>query len=201
MGLQQSNISCIIKSSVLPQSCIMEYAADNKFDLICISTRGAGTIERFLGTNTGNLINHSDVPVIAVPHKYKSKAVTSIMYASDLANLEKELKNVVGFAKPLKAKVELLHFTSPLETIIDPEIIKVAVKRFSKYDIKLNIKNTDLVKTLVSNIEAALKKSKPSMLIMFTEQNRSLFQKLFLSGKSAAYSFETTVPLLVFNKS
>lgn len=202
LNLTKSDRKCVIKSSVFPQSCITEYAVDNKFDFICISTRGAGNkLQQFLGTNTANLINHSDVPVIAVPYNYKSKKITSILYASDLIHLEKELKNVVDFAKPLKAKVELLHFTSPLETIIDPKIIEFAIKKFSKFDIKLNIKNTDFVKSMIANIETAIKKTKPSMMIMFTEQNRSLFQKIFLSSKSAEYSFNAKVPLLVFNKS
>lgn len=201
LNLTKSDRKCVIKSSVFPQSCITEYAVDNKFDFICISTRGAGKLERFLGTNTANLINHSDTPVIAVPYNYKPTKITRILYASDLVHLEKELKNVVDFAKPLKAIVELLHFTSPLETIIDPKVIELAVKKFSKYNVKLHIKNTDYVKTMIANIETAIKNTKPSMLIMFTEQNRSLFQKIFLSSKSAEYSFNAKVPLLVFNKS
>lgn len=201
LNLTKSNEKCIIKSSIFPQSCIMEYAAENNFSFICISTKGAGKLERFLGTNTANLINHSDTPVIAVPFNYKPTKITRILYASDLVHLEKELKNVVDFAKPLKAIVELLHFTSPLETIIDPKVIELAVKKFSKYNVKLHIKNTDFVKSMIANIETAIKNSKPSMMIMFTEQNRTLFQKIFLSSKSAEYSFSTKVPLLVFNKS
>ena len=201
LTLTKSNKKCVIKSAVFPQSSIMEYAAENKFDFICISTRGAGKLERILGTNTANLINHSDVPIIAVPYNYKTSKITSILYASDLTNLEKELKNVVAFAKLLKSTIELLHFTSPLETIIDPKVIEIAIKKLSKFDIKLNIKNTDFVKSIVANIESAIKKTKPSMMIMFTEQNRTLFQKIFLSSKSAEYSFNAKVPLLVFNKS
>ena len=201
LTLTKSNKKCVIKSAVFPQSSIMEYAAENKFDFICISTRGAGKLERILGTNTANLINHSDVPIIAVPYNYKTSKITSILYASDLTNLEKELKNVVAFAKLLKSTIELLHFTSPLETIIDPKVIEIAIKKLSKFDIKLNIKNTDFVKSIVVNIESAIKKTKPSMMIMFTEQNRTLFQKLFLSSKSAEYSINAKVPLLVFNKS
>lgn len=201
LNLPKSNKNCVVKSSLFPQTCIMEYAAENKFNFICMSTRGAGKFQRIFGTNTSNLINQSPIPVVAVPYNYKPTKITSILYASDLVNLEKELKNVVAFAKPLKSKVELLHFTSPLKTIIDSKIIQIAVKKLSKYDIKLNIKNPDFVETMVDNIETAIKKTKPSLMIMFTEQNRSLFQKIFLSSKSAEYSFNAKVPLLVFNKS
>ena len=201
MEVVSKNKICVIKSAVDTDNNIREYAQENKFNFICISTRGAGTLKKTFGTNTSNLINHSTIPVLAIPHNYRYTKITSILYSSDLVNLELELKNVVAFAKPIKAKVELLHYTSPLETIPDSKLIEIIVKKLSKYDIKLNIKNTDFVETMIFNIETAIKKTKPSMMIMFTEQNKSLFQRIFMSSKSVEYSFNAKVPLLVFNKS
>ena len=110
LDIPKSTIKCVAKSSLFPQSAIMEYAEEHNFNFICMSTRGAGSFERLLGTNTSNIINNSHIPVIAVPHNYKQTKISSILYASDLVNLEKELKIIVDFAKPLKAIVELLHF-------------------------------------------------------------------------------------------
>ena len=200
MKIDSKYSKCVIKSSVFTDANIRDYASENKFNFICISTRGAGKFKKIIGTNTSNLINQSDVPVIAIPNSYQVEKITNILYASDLAQLEKELKQVVDFAKPIKAKVELLHFNSPLEVIIDSKSIETAVKKFSKYDITLHLKNPDPVATLISNLETAIEKSKPSMMIMFTQQNRTFFEKLFLSSKSAEYSFNTKIPLLVFNK-
>jgi nucleotide-binding universal stress UspA family protein len=200
IGVSFKNINCVAVSSIFTESSISEYASANNFNYICISTRGASKLKKILGTNTSNLINNSSVPVIAVPHTYRRDKITNILYACDLGNLESELKNVVDFAKPLKANVELLHFNSPMEIISDSKIVETAVKKFSKYKVKLHLENANPVNTLISNIESAIQKSKPSMLIMFTQQNRSFFQKLFLSSKSAEYSFNAKVPLLVFNK-
>lgn len=200
MGVVPQNKKCTIKFSVLADSNIREYAQENKFSFICISTRGAGKLNKIFGTNTSNLINHSTVPVIAVPHNYRTSKITSILYASDLVNLENELKKVVHFTKPLKAKVELLHFNYPSEIISKKNIMDEAVKNISKHNIKLHLKNINLAESLISNIEATVKQSKPSVLIMFTQQNRSFFEKIFLSSNSAEYSFNAKVPLLVFNK-
>jgi len=200
MKVLPGKIKCVIKSSVLTDSNIREYAEENKFSYICISTRGAGKLNKIFGTNTSNLINHSSVPVIAVPHNYRTNKIKSILYASDLVNLENELKKVVDFAKPLNAKVELLHFIYPSEITTGKNIINEAVRKFSRHDIKLHLENIDLAESLISNMEAAVKQSKPSMLLMFTQQNRSFFQKIFLSSKSSEYSFNAKVPLLVFNK-
>lgn len=201
VGVTQKHTNCLVSNPAFREAAIMIYAEENKFDFICIGTRGAGKVGKFLGSNTSNLINQSLVPVIAVPPNYRTQKIEKIIYASDLVNLQKELKRVVQFAKPLKAKLELLHFSFPAEPVADGKVLKAAVAAFSKYDVKLNIKNIDYVKTLIDNIEAAVKINRPSMLIMFTEQHRTLFQKIFLPGKSADYSFDSKIPLLVFNKS
>ena len=193
--------NCVVKNSVYTEGTIMEYAKENHFDYICISTRGAGQLKRLFGTNTANLITQSEVPVIAVPYSYKSSAIKHVLYASDLLHLEQELKHVMAFAKPLKATVELLHFTSRLESPIDAKQMSASMKKLLKYDVKINIKDTDFVRSMIENIERSIKKTKPSILIMFTEQNRTFFQKIFISSKAAEYSFNATVPLLVFNKS
>lgn len=200
MGVVSKNKKCVIKSSVFTDSNIWEYANENKFSFICISTRGAGTVKKIFGTNTSNLINHSAVPVIAIPHNYHPRKITSILYASDLINLENELKKVVEFTKPLKAKVELLHFHYPAEITINQKMMEVAVKKIFKLNIKLHLEDINLTETLISNIESTIKKSKPSMMIMFTQQNRSFFDKIFLSSNSSEYSFHAKIPLLVFNK-
>jgi len=202
-GLNMNTVKakCIIKQSIFPQSCIMEYAKTNKFDFICISTRGAGKLKRILGTNTEHLINHSQIPVIAVPYKYKTVPIKSILYASDVVHFKNEIVKVVGFAKPLKATIELLHLTSVLESGDQLIAIETAVKKIAAYHISFNITNRNPNESLISDIETVIKKRKPSVMIMFTEQNRNWFQKIFLSSKSAEYSFNAKVPLLVFNKS
>lgn len=194
------NIKCVVKSSVMIDASIREYACQNNFSYICIGTRGAGKFQRIFGTNTSNLINFSDVPVIAVPISYRAKKIMNIIYASDFINLEKELKKVVDFSKSLHAKVELLHFISPEEKSTNSKIIEMAVKTLSKYDVKLQLEKPKSIESLISNLQSAIKKSKPSMVIMFTQQNRTFFEKLFLSSKSAGYSFDIKVPLLVFSK-
>ncbi len=195
------NYKCVIKSSVFIDTTIREYAEENKVSFICISTKGAGGFKRLLGTNTANLINNSDVPVIAVPHDYKTAAITNILYVSDLFNYENEMIKVIAFAQPLKAFVELLHLTSAQEKRADLEMIKQAIKQIDYYnvDFKTIPRNPD--NSLVSDIEVAVKEIQPSVMIMFTEQNRNWFEKIFLSSKSAEYSFDAKVPLLVFHKS
>ena len=201
LDIAATNYSCEIKSSVIIDTTIREYAEENNFDFICISTKGAGNFKRLLGTNTGNLINHSSVPVIAVPHSYKTALITNILYVSDLFNYENEMPKVIAFAEPLKASVELLHLTSAQEKTADLITIETAIKKMAHYNVNFKTSPRNPNTSLVSDIEVAVKELAPSLMIMFTEQNRGWFQKIFLSSKSAEYSFNAKVPLLVFHKS
>jgi nucleotide-binding universal stress UspA family protein len=201
LNMDLPKVKCVAKSAIFPQSCITEYASENNIDFICISTRGAGKIKRILGTNTAYLINNSEVPVFAVPHNYRPIPIVSILYASDLFHYEKEVLKVIAFAESLYASIDLLHLTNALEKIADLKIIENAVKKIADYNINVNMQPRNPDESLVSDIENAIKKINPSMMIMFTEQNRNWFEKIFLSSKSAEYSFDAKVPLLVFHKS
>ncbi|MCY7291620.1 MAG: universal stress protein [Ferruginibacter sp.] len=201
LNIADANYNCVIKSSVFIDTTIREYAEENNAGFICISTKGAGNFKRLLGTNTANLINYSAVPVIAVPHNYKTATITNILYVSDLFNYEKEIVKVIAFAEPLKAEVELLHLTSAQEKKADLEVIENAVKKIDYYNVGFKTIPRNPNNSLVSDIEVVVKEVEPSVMIMFTEQNRSWFEKIFLSSKSAEYSFNAKVPLLVFHKS
>jgi nucleotide-binding universal stress UspA family protein len=201
LNIMYTNYTCIIKSSVFVDTTIMEYAEENSIDFICISTRGAGNFKRLLGTNTSNLITKSEVPIIAVPHHYETEAITQILYVSDLYHYEKEMDKVIAFAKPLNASIELLHLTDALEHNSDLDKIQEAIKKIDYYNIGFKITPRNPDNSLVSDIEVAVKTMKPSIMVMFTEQNRNWFEKIFLSSKSAEYSFDAKVPLLVFPKS
>lgn len=200
-GIDISKIKCIIKESVSTYSNILSYAKENKFDFICVGTHGAGNLEKILGTNTSNLITHSAIPIIAVPKGYRSHPVSTVLYASDLKNLDEELAKVVAFAKPISAKVEVLHFSYPAQIISDLESLEEKTKTFNDYPVKTHVKDFSFLKNLVLNLQSEVKKYKPSVLIMFTDQKRSLFQKLFVSSNSAEFAFNTTIPLIIYSKS
>ena len=197
---KQSDYSCIVKSAPFTEANIMEYAKDNGFNFICISTRGASKLERILGTNTANIINFSEVPVIAVPDNYRASAIQNILYASDVENLKEELDEVILFATPLNATIHLIHFLSFKQKMRKADIEGIVKNVVNTYPIKVSIESRDNGQLMIENLKISIESIKPSMLVMFTEQNRNLFQQIFLSSNSAEYSFNAKVPVLVFKK-
>lgn len=201
MNILQGECSWIVIGGFSPDLAIMQYCkGHDDIDFICISTQGAGKLKRLLGTNTGNLITKSTVPVIAIPATYKVKPFESLMYAADFRHYKKELTQVLAFARRLKIPVEILHFAWPDEAIPDKEIIESGIKQEFRYPVKLHIEQCDATHSLVENLQKQIEVSKPSLAVMFTNQDRTLFQRIFLSSKAEQLSFDLKVPLLVFNK-
>jgi hypothetical protein len=113
---------------------------------------------------------------------------------------EQELPRVVTFAKPLNASVELLHLFWPYEFIFDQKLMEQTLQQKAGYKISLHYQSRNIEKSLIKEIEAAIDFSKPSVLVMFTNQERSLFERIFLSSNAKDYSFHAKIPLLTFNK-
>jgi len=201
MNLKQGKYSSIIIYGISADVTILDYCRKNPgIDYICISTRGAGKFKKIFGSNTGNLITKSKVPVLAVPKTYRFADIKSILYATDFRNYSEEIKKIIAFTLPIKASIEVLHFNWPGEIIFDEKTFETAFKKQSKFGIKFRLIKTDATKSLVQNLQQHIKVTKPSVVIMFTEQNRTFFKKIFLSSKAEELSFEAKVPLLVFNK-
>ena len=201
MNVKVGKYSTVIIEGISADISILDYCRKTSgIDYICISTRGAGKFKKIFGTNTGNLITKSEIPVLAVPQNYKVADVKSILYATDLRNYAPEIKKVVAFAQPLKTKIEVVHFSWPDEITFDEKTIEAALKKQFKYGLKFHFEKNDGSHSLIENLEKQIRTRKPSVVIMFTNQKRTFFQKLFLSSKAEELSFQAKVPLLVFNK-
>ena len=200
MSLDVKKLDCVLSSSVTTDSNIVEYAAKNHYDFICITTRGAGTLRKIFGTNTSTVIKKSKVPVISVPYNYKPQRISAILYASDLDGLDNELKTIISFNKFIKAKIELLHFDFPAELHLKEKMMSDVKKKYFRQNINLHLENINIASSFISNLEGAVKKSKPSLLVMFKHAQKNIFDKIFIPSYSADFSFISKVPMLVFNK-
>jgi nucleotide-binding universal stress UspA family protein len=86
------DISSQVKLGFL-KDIILEIAQNEKVDLIVMGTRGASGIKKALiGSNTSNLINESNIPVLAVPENSVFKGLDRIVFACDYHLTENENK-------------------------------------------------------------------------------------------------------------
>ena len=146
------------------------------------------------------LISTSAVPVLCIPSTYHLKALKHILYASDMTDYENELKKVVDFAAPLKATLSMMHISYPYEFTFDKELAEATLEKKAAYKVSLLTPGRNITGTLLEDIDHAVKSVKPSLLVLFTHQSRSMFEKLLFPSTAEGYSFYGRVPLLTFNK-
>ena len=193
-------IKCVSETGIDVNSMINSYAKKNAMDYICIATRGGGVIKKIIGTNTSLLIQNSPIPVLVIPKGYKVKPIKSILYSTDLANLKLELAEVKKFAKPLSAEINVYNYDYLADVEeIKTKLYKIGLKHKSAgvnfYFKKLNIENT-----IANHLQGDASKTKPSILILFTKQNKNWYERLFLRQNTKEVTFDTKTPLLILRK-
>lgn len=179
---------------------IINYAVKNNVDYICIATQGAGMLRKIMGTHTAYIVNNSPVPAIVVPSHYRLKPLKKVIYLSDFENLKKETARILPFAAALKLHTAVLHFKSVVE---DQKRIEAGKKHFGTPAFKnfsLTFEPYNLEIPLVERVATYVQKTKPELLIMFTNREKGFFERIFLPGKTAELTYTTKVPVLVFPK-
>lgn len=190
----------VVENSISTEKDIIKFAEKNKIDFICIATQGAGMLRKVMGTHTSYIVNNSETPVMVIPSHYRTKPFKNATYLSDFENLKKEVLKISNLQKEISLQVEVLHYSS---IVIDKKKFEKNKELFNTKEfenIKLNIQQNNLELSLADRITDYVQKSKPELLIMFTNREKSFFESMFLPSKSAELTYTTKVPLLIFSK-
>lgn len=201
LKVEPGKYSCEIIEGFKADISILDYCQNHpNIKLIVISTRGGGFVNKILGTNTGNLITKSPVPIIAIPKGYRNKPLHNVLYATDLENLDQEFQRIFDFAKPRGLSIELLHFTSPSTQELVKKLDRDKLESKLGYPLNIRIEKNNPTHPMSKNLQKQIEKIKPSLVALFTNQQRTFYEKLFLSSMSEGLSFKSQTPLLVFKK-
>ncbi|WP_247235555.1 universal stress protein [Telluribacter sp. SYSU D00476] len=199
-GVTPGNYTCVVRGGAPVDQCIIDYALEEKVDLICMSTQGAGVMGRLVGTLSSAIMASSPIPVVVVPARYRRVPVTHLLYASDLQDLKHELDLVKSVAGPLDAAISTVYFEySPLLEVADQLVSKAEINHQTDR-VTFMLKKATLEKSLPQHLNDEVHNSRPSMVVLFTKSNRSWLDRLFWPSNSAELSFITKVPLLIFRK-
>jgi len=200
IGVESDNYDCTIIKGLTVDAALLYYCSRKKdIAYVCMGTEGASGLNKLLGTNAGNMITKSSVPVLIIPPNYQFSPLTVILYASDFKNYMEEIKQVVAFAKLFHAKIEALHFQTSQAQFPDEKRIE-HLQQVVDYEIHFRVEPRDVLDPLINQLQKQIELLKPSLLVLFTEQHRSFLQKIFLSSMSEELAFRPSIPLLVFNK-
>lgn len=166
--------------------------------LIIMGTRGASGLKKYvMGSNTASVIEISHVPVLAVPELGTFKNFRNVVYASDLAHLEKELKTLIPYLEKFDSTVHLIHVAQSLKTV------SILEKKIDAIVQKSGYKNVICRVMVNKNIDEAIDHyvdvTKADLLTMFAH-DRSFYEKLFDRSMTRKMAFHSKVPLLAFRQ-
>ncbi|MCL4642238.1 MULTISPECIES: universal stress protein [Olivibacter] len=201
IDLQQLQLYYHVQESLFVAQHILQYAQLHQFTFICIGRSAAGWHRKLFGSVANILIKQSHVPIIIVPPDYRRRKLRNVLYASDLTNFESELNMVLVCMETLKLKVDILHFSLPSDQLNN----KVAsateiISKLPPNTVQFFQEKYNFEEPLVKHLAVQLAKFNPSILVMFTDQQRTFFEKLFLGSDTVSFSSLAKWPMLVFPK-
>lgn len=191
-----ANVKCIVKFNNMPAETINLMATHNKADLIVMGTHGTNGIKKWLfGTTTATLIRDSTIPVLAIPEGNRKKNINSLCLASNLLNLENELKIVSSTARFFQASLSVLHFNynKGEEGLVENAISILKQKRYE--NISFITRTTNVSTPLTYQLQNEIRKSKYDCLVMFP-RDRGFWDRLLTGSKTEEMASLIKIPFL-----
>ena len=197
---EPGKINYIAENRLDVNEAILDCAKRIKADYICMSTRGGGLANKLLGSHTTKILHDSPIPVLVVPKYYRMKKLSSVLYPSDIENINIELPLIKKFAAEFDAPIAVYHydyFTD--EDEINKKLNKIEHK-FKSEKISFHFKKLNPEVSLLRHLQIDIIRTKPSIITMFAKEDRRWFEQLFQAIKTSEKGFDTKTPMLVFRK-
>jgi nucleotide-binding universal stress UspA family protein len=192
-----SPISYVSLSGFPMEVAIDEYVQNNDIDLIVVGTRGATGLKKVvIGSNAAAIIDNSSVPVITIPAETKFMPWKKIVYATDLTNIEREIKPILRFAALFGSDIHILHVLPADSTKTMREIKEETVAVDNLPNIHLEFVKSN---NIAEEVEKFVKEQKAEVLVTFTHK-LDFYEKLLGRSVTRELTFHNHLPLLTFNK-
>ena len=175
------------------------FALKNNIDIICIGTKGASGLKKVIvGSNAAGIIENSSIPVLTIPENARYRGIDTMVYSSDLENLDEEFGIIIPFAKLINAWIHILHINQ--DNVKFNEDFQKQEKRLSTLFLYKKIKVKELkALSVVQGINQYIADVDADMVVMFTHHT-NVFEKLFRKSVTQNTAFQIKTPLLTFQK-
>jgi nucleotide-binding universal stress UspA family protein len=199
-NLENHKYSCVSEIGVSAGNEIIEFAKKQKANFICVSTVGSGKLMQLFGTTASELIAFSPIPTLIIPVNYNIKPISDLFFASDFVNFEEEFNQIHDISKLINSKLNIYHFDYQKVLESNENKFDKISSRHKSDKVHFHLRSLDSGKPLLKQLETEIKNENPSLIVVFTKQNRNWFDRLFLSSLSDELAFDTKTPMLVFKK-
>jgi nucleotide-binding universal stress UspA family protein len=169
---------------------------DQQIDLVIMGMKGAGGIEKIIGSTTTNVIHKISKPVLIVPHDTSFRPLKHIVYASDFsypANAEL-FTPLLRLASQFDAHINILHIQSGHA----PDTEEVEGKRI--VESLFHQQPHSFVTRQDSSVKHGINEflgNNPGDLLVMVAHKHTFFERLFSKGHTTAMAYQTHIPMLV----
>lgn len=178
-------------------------------ELIIMGTCGASGLKKFFfGSNTVDVMERVNCPVLAIPDNYKFHEVKNVAYAADFLTIEEGFEKVVGLAQLFNAPLNIFHIDTVLPHRLDAHSFDKAhfidglKQKFNYEQMSLEFREMGEEDSddAIDGIQAYVAQKHPSILAMAT-YDRVWIEKLINPSITKEMMFQTEIPMFAFKKS
>lgn len=170
---------------------------EKSVDLIIMGMKGAGGIEKMIGSTTTNVIRKTKAPVLIVPHDAGFAEIKNVAYASDFSyDSHVQLFNpLIKLCQQFSANLNILHVQ--LNHGGTAAGIQAGKAELDKIFTGVT-HNFSMVEdsTVTQGINQFLSKT-PCQMITMVAHKHSFLERIFSRNHTTDMAYETHVPMLV----
>ena len=180
---------------------ILCHAKEVKSSLIITGMKGASKLwKMIMGRTARELIENAPYPVLTIPGDSRFSPVATFVYATNFKKYDLDaIKKLAEFARPLKAKIKIVH-VAPLEKTIPKRKrreLKESIQRHVNYTrMDLDILNSD---DIFNELKIYFSKTQANMASMFDSESHSHTSDSLYSNLIKKMKSYGRIPLMSFN--
>ncbi|RYF99821.1 MAG: universal stress protein [Chitinophagaceae bacterium] len=182
----------------MPSDEITILAEEKNVALTIIGMRGAGGIDKLIGSTTATVVRKSKTPVLVVPHDFVFRNISRIVYASDFsyASSTTLFAPLIEIGRAYHSNLSVIHVQKAPGTTISKE------EQQSKADITTTLAELNPEFTVINDesISHGIKSytgEKNADLLVMVSHRHNFFDRLFSKIHTTEMAYETRIPLLV----
>jgi nucleotide-binding universal stress UspA family protein len=184
----------------MPSDEIAAYATENNISLIVIGMRGAGGLDKLIGSTSASVVRKAKTPVLVVPHDVVFTPLREIVYASDFSYFSSRgrFKPVIALATLFNARLHIVHVRKKDEAP-DSEKNVLAKNTISALLAPLQPEFTEITDDSIQHGITRYTEQHQVQLLVMVAHKHSFFERLFSKVHTTDMAYETRIPLLVLH--
>jgi nucleotide-binding universal stress UspA family protein len=202
----KEDIKMFVENEPVTVNGILRLAKKLSVRLIVMGTKGAsGLKEILIGSNTADVVEKSDCPVLSIPENWKPSPIKNVALFSEMVHPKQEIKQFLKTGISRDAHINLVHIKP-----VYPEIVSISendvekvrnhlIKGTGHHHLSISFVKTRAENDISGGIKKYLDEHKMDMVVM-TLRERTWFDKLLERSRTKKVVFHSKIPVLSIHR-